>query len=106
MVGINTLKEGDTVVFINGGRSKVTIKNSCLHIGGVPIHHWHHSGKKYTSSITDLDILEIIKKPEPKIEVLYLQVNGDYRLSIRKPAGSHYKIILTDGEPSIEKINQ
>lgn len=112
MIDITTIKEGDTVVFRNGGKSVVTTDNlGKERVLGISFHYSNFPNTGHHFSIRDLDIMEVIKKPEPVVEVLYLTrwVNGGgFWVLVKAPETkvekSIYKITLTNGEPSIGRV--
>ena len=97
MIDINTIKEGDVVVCRNGG--KLTTEE--LNQMGFR-EFWHKNGRTNVKWEHPFDIVDIIRKPEPKVEILYIGRGVfNWFLTDEKVIAS-YKITLADGVPSIE----
>jgi len=95
MIDINTIKEGDVVVCRNGG--KLSYDDFVIAEG---LHH--QDGTLTSRGEHPFDIVDIIRKPEPKVEILYIGRGVfNWFLTDEKVIAS-YKITLADGVPSIE----
>lgn len=117
MLNISNLKEGDTVVFRNGGRSCAEITFGKLRIAGFEVGYWDSVGKTMLPT-PDLDIIEIIPKPEPVVHEIYMNYypnyigNNTYRtLQECNDMGTNdriciFKLTVTDGVPSIDKLER
>ena len=110
MIDLTAIKEGDTVVFRNGGRDtcQYDFRMGCLAVGGFPVSRWFGNGRFYQKAETGFDIIEIIK-PKPVVKTFYLTTDDDSTWQFASDFFStklkyKYKITLTDGEPTIESI--
>lgn len=105
MLNISNLKEGDTVVFRNGGKSMVEVDNNIRRLLADNLfENWDCEGKSIKSK--DLDIVVI---PKPVVHEYFLAVHDDGDYIFGKDIGiSHlqdtFKITVIDGVPSIEKV--
>ena len=68
-IDISIIKEGDTVVFRNGGRSIVNKQGNALYVVDTNLCYWGTRGLKNHITDSDLDIISIERKPEPKKEI-------------------------------------
>ena len=100
MIDINTIKEGDVVVCRNGG--KLSYDDFVIAEG---LHH--QDGTLTSRGEHPFDIVDIIRKPEPKVEILYIGRGAfSWVMDDTEFTRANYKMTITDGVPSIEVVNE
>lgn len=113
-IDLSKLKVGDSVKLRCGGVIEVGSdfyfgSDIVVIDGGV----WNIDGKFLSNLTCQLDIIEVIPKPEPVVRHVWLAYDNElekdsvalyWKNPPELPWVNKYKITITDGNPSIEKV--
>ena len=108
MIDLITVKAGDKLHTRQGDVLVVYQTGGDLRVGGGFLSDWLRSGEWVSNSNHPLDIIRI-EKHEPVIEVFYASQDCVFEsVHFGRQCVGHaeplYKITITDGVPSIEKV--